>query len=642
MANYNQLKSSIQSVIKTNGNNEITGALMQQTLLSMINSLGAGYQYIGIAWPNDNPGTPDQRVFYLASQEGVYVNFGSQEISIGELGIFYYDGSWRLKKLKLNGAVSFDNNILKFDNKEIGTILGLNSSKDLFYKKVDADNSVNLFNIDNQNFIKGKYISYTGFQNNENFYISYPIKVYKGIKYKLTHFSSLGTNSSAAKCDENGTYIKSFLLNREGNFDSFTADEDAFVLFNIGYNDERFNFMLCLYDEYPNSFVGYKKKISDEYELGAGQIDQIKELYPLEIVKSVNLFNKKDANIKYGYYSNNKFNPVESYMVTAPIPVIRGVTYKATHATDELGVNINIAIVDESNNLIRTITGSVADKTITFTAPYDAFVSFNVGYVAKANTMMVCEESKYPEKYVPYYIELQDVFVKSRTVLYGKSVIFTGDSICAGANDDEGKKGWASRIGEKNNMVWQNKARGGATIMNNALIGSSFTICDTDFGDGADYIILEGGTNDADRIGSILNGEKPQYYGEWGLTDYKSDFANSTYCSAFERMIKRVVTSFPTAKVGYIVAPKMGLATQGYDKEHNNRRAYFETAIQICKKWGVPVLNLWDECTMNPMVSSHYSGTSPDLNGLYYDSQHPTAKGYEVLSPIIESWMETL
>ena len=83
----------------------------------------------------------------------------------------------------------------------------------------------------------------------------------------------------------------------------------------------------------------------------------------------------------------------------------------------------------------------------------------------------------------------------------------------------------------------------------------------------------------------------------------------------------------------------MGVTSNGYTAETNNRRAYFDTIIKICKKWGVPVLNLWDECTMNPRLASHYT------EGEYYlyaDGQHPTAAGYELMTPIIESWMETL
>ena len=95
MSNYATLKAAIQDVVKTNGNNEITGSLLQQSLLSIIDSIGFGYQFIGVATPSTTPGTPDQRVFYLASA-GTYPNFGPAIIPSGSLGVFYYDTAWHV------------------------------------------------------------------------------------------------------------------------------------------------------------------------------------------------------------------------------------------------------------------------------------------------------------------------------------------------------------------------------------------------------------------------------------------------------------------------------------------------------------------------------------------------------------------
>lgn len=100
MGNYSTLKNAIQTTIKQNGNNEITGALLQDALLSMINSLGAGYQFAGIATPSTNPGTPDQRVFYITGQPGVYSNFGGA--SVTKLGVLYYDTTWHLSQTDLS------------------------------------------------------------------------------------------------------------------------------------------------------------------------------------------------------------------------------------------------------------------------------------------------------------------------------------------------------------------------------------------------------------------------------------------------------------------------------------------------------------------------------------------------------------
>ena len=46
---YDQIKESIKAVIKGNGNYEITGNTLQAVLLSMVDTLGPEYQFLGIA-----------------------------------------------------------------------------------------------------------------------------------------------------------------------------------------------------------------------------------------------------------------------------------------------------------------------------------------------------------------------------------------------------------------------------------------------------------------------------------------------------------------------------------------------------------------------------------------------------------------
>lgn len=100
MSNYANLISSVQAVIAANGNNEITGPILQQTLIAIINSLGVGYQYVGIATPTTNPGTPDQKVFYIACAPGTYSNFGGVVIFPGTIGLLIWDGSWSKKEFR--------------------------------------------------------------------------------------------------------------------------------------------------------------------------------------------------------------------------------------------------------------------------------------------------------------------------------------------------------------------------------------------------------------------------------------------------------------------------------------------------------------------------------------------------------------
>ena len=82
MSNYNNLKFAINNNIKTNGNEEITGTVLNSVLINMVSSLGAGYQFMGVATPSTNPGVPDQKVFYLAYTSGTYMNFSGIESDI--------------------------------------------------------------------------------------------------------------------------------------------------------------------------------------------------------------------------------------------------------------------------------------------------------------------------------------------------------------------------------------------------------------------------------------------------------------------------------------------------------------------------------------------------------------------------------
>lgn len=109
MANYNNLKTAISEVIKTNGNEKITGALLQQSLLAMINALGAGYQFVGIAQPDTLPGAVDYRCFYIAAKAGTYTYFNDIEVEDGELVLLVWDTDWTKQSIVLgvaDGAVT--------------------------------------------------------------------------------------------------------------------------------------------------------------------------------------------------------------------------------------------------------------------------------------------------------------------------------------------------------------------------------------------------------------------------------------------------------------------------------------------------------------------------------------------------------
>ena len=94
MADYSELKQNIASVIKSNNRREITGQILQNVLNQMVGSLGENYQLAGFAEPTTNPQQPDQTLFYIAEQAGVYTNFDNITLGDGLSFLMWKNSEW--------------------------------------------------------------------------------------------------------------------------------------------------------------------------------------------------------------------------------------------------------------------------------------------------------------------------------------------------------------------------------------------------------------------------------------------------------------------------------------------------------------------------------------------------------------------
>ena len=236
--------------------------------------------------------------------------------------------------------------------------------------------------------------------------------------------------------------------------------------------------------------------------------------------------------------------------------------------------------------------------------------------------------------------------------LYGKTIIWNGDSICYGSS---AHGNWATRIAANNGLkdwAWKNYGVGGGTITENLFYQSGkerHSVCATleqmyeEFPN-ADYIIIEGGTNDADLLGRITNGAYSPDFGNYDINDFDGNYNTDTFCGALESIFYRAKELWSNAKICYIVAQKMG--TDAAKAE--NRYAYFQAAMAICEKWEIPYLNLWDDCDLDPNDPQMFDPSkSADENeetsfAMYRDGQHLTAEGYDYTTAIIEAWLKAL
>lgn len=107
MGNFDSLKTAIAEVIKQNGNEEITGDVLQFILLEMVSGLGAGYRFLGVCTPSTEPQEPDGSAFYVGAG-GEYSNFTgiTPTVPNGSICFFKWDGSdWSYSTLRVTNPV---------------------------------------------------------------------------------------------------------------------------------------------------------------------------------------------------------------------------------------------------------------------------------------------------------------------------------------------------------------------------------------------------------------------------------------------------------------------------------------------------------------------------------------------------------
>lgn len=89
--NYDVLNNIIDAYIRRNGQQAITGEVLNGVLDMMVSELGSGYQFGGVVAPSTPFEGGDSRLFFLAFEEGIYPSFGGIEVAKGQLAVITYD-----------------------------------------------------------------------------------------------------------------------------------------------------------------------------------------------------------------------------------------------------------------------------------------------------------------------------------------------------------------------------------------------------------------------------------------------------------------------------------------------------------------------------------------------------------------------
>lgn len=404
------------------------------------------------------------------------------------------------------------------------------------------------------------------------------------------------------------------------------------------------NFKLSLDNINRNDLQTYFGELTNDYFYAINKIARY-------FVESINIFDKTNSEIELGKFlesNNGNIANTSSSAISHYIPVLPNERYSFKFYPVIFGANKSYAFYDNNKRSIVEPLNYTYDDTneiITITVPNNANIKYIRVNFSKADidTFMFVHGNTYPSEYTPYNILLTNNIdlnnkqkntviqlisshiESSTTTLDGKIISFNGDSICQGAGYSGG---YGKIIADKYNMIYENIGVGGGTITSETYSNSgaprhwiSRTI--SNMRPDADYIVLEGGVNDASLnvpLGIITD-------------DYTSVLDDTTYCGAFESMLKQTLEKYPGKKIGYIIVHKM---TKNYDSRYSDN--FYYKSKEICEKWGVPYLDLNIECPALNYI--------PSLKKLYTyngDGWHPTEEGYKkyYVDKII-SWLESL
>ena len=174
--------------------------------------------------------------------------------------------------------------------------------------------------------------------------------------------------------------------------------------------------------------------------------------------------------------------------------------------------------------------------------------------------------------------------------LTGKKLYAFGDSIVYG---HKYARGFVNFTAERELMTLTKYAKNGATIgPAKASGGQIITQVKAAAAQSPDYVIFDGGTNDAEaihdnnlyKIGAMADGFDP------------TSFDNSTYAGSLETTLSAMRTKWPTARIVYVAVHKLG------SRDWNTQLALRAVTLKIANKWGVTVADVFNDTALDTRI----------------------------------------
>lgn len=240
------------------------------------------------------------------------------------------------------------------------------------------------------------------------------------------------------------------------------------------------------------------------------------------------------------------------------------------------------------------------------------------------------EYEEYGSKLLQEWLKLQIEKYGYSNPLKGKTIYNFGDSISNGQGNLVGDKrlGPAELVALDNDMVCTDFAVSGSTMstagggnytlkrINDAISASPIT---------PDFVLLAGGINDL-KVTSVGDFSEPSSNDDFG-EKYIGLLDTSNFSGAFETAIYRILNAWPGTQLIYMTEHKMP------SHYNDGTETLYQTAKKICKKWCVPILDMWNSGGLNMSVLANnkaYGTGDVNLDGIHTDTTHPNGEAYRL------------
>ena len=144
-------------------------------------------------------------------------------------------------------------------------------------------------------------------------------------------------------------------------------------------------------------------------------------------------------------------------------------------------------------------------------------------------------------------------------------------------------------------------------------------------------------TNDYDVVTIFGSFNDSPFFTNWGGI---SDETSETLFGCMNLTIKNIYATNPLVKIGIILPTPWGDSEPCNDD--NPHTIYCNNLIKVCKRWGIPFLNLYTSSQLRPWDDANNELFFFKTNGQEGDRVHPNNLGHELFYPRIRDFIRSL